>query len=171
MDSGRCGWGRIKSGKCGTEKVVPQTADRRDSSGLRSWCAVTPRQKEMRTKKKKIRHVPCCAREQTEDEGRLKRTILELLQKRRLVEGDASREGLAHHALTFGDEFGSEPGESLVSGRPKRRCTVEAGQGTGGRRNPKIRPSAAQTPPKPASPVSQPSQPQKGLTVLRGAMR
>jgi hypothetical protein len=59
------------------------------------------------------KYVPGCTREETVDERRLQGCILELLQKGWLVEGDASREGLAHHTLTFGDEFGSEPGRGV----------------------------------------------------------
>lgn len=61
-------------------------------------------------KKKALdRNLPGRHAQEAIDERGLKRSILEVLHERRLVESNASREGLGDDALAFGDQLGSEP--------------------------------------------------------------
>lgn len=55
------------------------------------------------------RHIPGGTGQQAIDQGGLEGPILELLDKGRLVEGDAGGEGLGDDTLALGDELRGKP--------------------------------------------------------------
>ena len=67
--------------------------------------------------------VPGCHSQQRIDHGEVHSITLELLNERRLVKGDTSRDRLADDALAFGQQLRSQPAETtfFVSHRQRSR--------------------------------------------------
>lgn len=77
------------------------------------WAAVSVTPDQHKTEQMDAdQNLPGCHSQQRIDHGEVHSITLELLNERRLVKGDTSRDRLADDALAFGQQLRSQPAET-----------------------------------------------------------